>query len=261
MSYKRLPDDALDTIYNALGRDFSNKHFGMPAQNSNDQRALVAADRRQSRASSPRNRPETCVCTAWICEHKTPPCYVAEGTVTSKRGYSMCDLDEDKSCSFESIILAILSAARRVIADNAPRADRIVIWNDKKLKRSHARDGMNKQSPILSIDLYGGSETKVIMVWYGTRIWFCSKTYGLIEKNGKQRLVLHREEPCARRPEHVDDHGAFVPAENDWQRAAIQKLVHKAYDILIATREGSSSHEKFKGYLFLRKRKRGHTSA
>ena len=258
MSYKRLPDDALDTIYNALGRDFSNKHFGMPAQNSNDQRALVAADRRQSRASSPRNRPETCVCTAWICEHKTPPCYVAEGTVTSKRGYSMCDFDEDKDCSFESIILAILAAARRVIADKAPQADRIVIFNDKNIKRSHARHGMNKESPILSIDLLSRSE---ILVWYGTRVWFCAKTYGLIEKNGRQKLVLHREEPCARRPEFVNEHGAFVPAENDWQRAAIQTLVHKGHDLLLASREGTSSHEKFKGYIFLRKRKRGHTSA
>ena len=45
MSYKRLPDDALYTIYDALGRDFSETHFGMPAQNSKDQSALVAADR------------------------------------------------------------------------------------------------------------------------------------------------------------------------------------------------------------------------
>ena len=89
----------------------------------------------------------------------------------------MCDLDEDKNCSFESIILAILAAARRVIADKAPKANRIVIFNEKKIKSSHARDGMNKQSPILSIDLYGESEAKVIMVWYGTRIWFCSKPH------------------------------------------------------------------------------------
>ena len=170
----------------------------------------------------------------------------------------MCDLDEDKNCSFESIILAILAAARRVIADKTPQADRIVIFNDKNIKRSHARHGMNKESPILSIDLLSRSE---ILVWYGTRVWFCAKTYGLIEKSGRQKLVLHREEPCSKRPEHIDEHGALVPAENDWQRAAIQKLVHKAYDVLIATREGSSSHEKFKGYLFLRKRKRGHTSA
>ena len=170
----------------------------------------------------------------------------------------MCDLDEDKNCSFESIILAILVAARRVIADKVPQADRIVIFNDKNIKRSHARHGMNKESPILSIDLLSRSE---ILVWYGTRVWFCAKTYGLIEKNGRQKLVLHREEPCSKRPEHVDEHGALVPAKNDWQRAAIQKLVHKAYDVLIATRESSSSHEKFKGYIFLRKRKRGHTGA
>ena len=133
MSYKRLPDDALDTIYKVLGRDLSDPHFGMPAQNSKDQRALIASDRRQARASSPHNRPDTCVCKAWICEDKKPPCYVAEGTVPSKRGYSMCDLDEDKNCSFESIILAILAAARRVIADKAPQADRIVIFNDKNI--------------------------------------------------------------------------------------------------------------------------------
>ena len=128
----------------------------------------------------------------------------------------MCDLDEDKNCSFESIILAILAAARRAMQARVPQADRIVIFSDKNIKRSHARHGMNKESPILSIDLYGESEAKVIMVWYGTRIWLCSKTYGLIEKNGRQKLVLHREEPCARRPEFVNEHGAFVPAENDW---------------------------------------------
>ena len=164
MPYKQLPDDALHTIYDALGRDFSKAHFGMPAQNSRDQRALVSTDRRQASVSSLRNRHETCICKAWICEHKNPPCYVAEGTVTSKRGYSMCDLDEDKSCSFESIILAILAASRRVIQDRAPQADRIVIWDDKKLKRSQARHGMNKDSPILSIDLVRGLYVKFFAV-------------------------------------------------------------------------------------------------
>ena len=65
----------------------------------------------------------------------------------------MCDLEEDKSCTFESIILAIWAASRQVIADRAPKANRIVIWDDKKLKRSQARHSMNKESPILSIDL------------------------------------------------------------------------------------------------------------
>ena len=120
----------------------------------------------------------------------------------------MCDFDEDKDCSFESIILAILAAARRVIADKAPQADRIVIFDDKKIKRSHARHGLNKESPILSIDLVGGSE---ILVWYGTRVWFCSHSYRLYEHNGKQRLVLHHAEPCARRPEYTDENNALVP--------------------------------------------------
>ena len=170
----------------------------------------------------------------------------------------MCDLDEATNCSFEFIILAILAAARRVIADRAPQADRIVIFSDKNIKRSHARHGMNKESPILSIDLLSRSE---ILVWYGTRVWFCAKTYGLYEKNGKQRLVLHHAEPCSKRPEYSDENNVFVPTEADWQRAAIQTLVHKGHDLLLASREGTSSHEKFKGYLFLRKRKRGHTSA
>ena len=159
-----------------------------------------------------------------------------------------------------SIILAILAASRRVIQDRAPQADRIVIWDDKKQKRSQARHGMNKESPILSIDLVGGISAKELVVWYGTRIWYCSKTYGLLEKNGKQALVSHREEPCAKRPEHVNEQNAFVPAENDWQRSAIQKLVHKAYDVLIASRESTSAHHKFKGQPFLRKRKRVHAS-
>ena len=132
MPYKQLPDDALHTIYDALGRDFSKAHFGMPTQSTNDQRALVSTDRRQASVSSPRTRPETCICTAWICEHKNPPCYAAGGIVTSNRIFTMCDLEEDKYCSFETIILAILAAARQVIKDRAPDADIIVIWNDKK---------------------------------------------------------------------------------------------------------------------------------
>ena len=133
MPYKYLPDDALYTIHDALGRDLSKVYFGMPTQSTNDQRALISTDRRQANvSSSPRDRHDTCLCTAWICEHKNPPCYVAEGVVTSKREYRMCDLDEDKTCSFETIILAIVAASRRVIQDRAPQANRIVIWDDKK---------------------------------------------------------------------------------------------------------------------------------
>ena len=252
MPYKYLPDDALYTIYDALGRDRSKVHFGMPTQSTKDQRALVSTDRRHANvSSSPRERPDTCVCTAWICEHKNPPCYVAEGIVTSKREYRMCDLDEDKTCSFETIILAIVAASRRVIQDRAPQANRIVIWDDKKVKRSHARHGMNKESPILGIDLVDGPN---VVVWYGTRIWYCSQTYGLLKKNGKETLVLHREEPCAKRPEYVNEQNVFVPMDDDWQRSVSQKLVHKAYDLLIASKENTGV-QRFKGYLFLRKPK------
>ena len=113
----------------------------------------------------------------------------------------------------------------------------------------------NKESPILGIDLVGGFDAQALVVWYGTRVWYCSQTYGLLEKNGKQTLVLHREEPCAKRPEYVNEQNVFVPMDDDWQRSVSQKLVHKAYDILIASKENTGAHQKFKGYLFLRKPK------
>ena len=187
--YNILPDDAMHTISDALGREVSDTHFGMPSQHVVDRNALAGVDRRQAQIS-PRNKLDKCICRAWICEHKKPPCYIAEGKVTSKKNFTMCDLDIDKSCTFEHIIQAILAAARQVIKEKAPNANRVVIWNDTQLKRSHARHGQNMHSPILSLDL----ESHAVQVWYGTRAWYCSKRYQLVERNGQQALVLKHEE-------------------------------------------------------------------
>ena len=160
---------------------------------------------------------------------------------------------EDKSCTFEQIVLAILAAARQVIRDRVPRADRIAIWNDKH-RRETESNGLNNHSPIFSIDLIGSPTIEEIMVWYGTRVWHCAKIYQLIERNGMQTLILKEEKECAKRPEYRDQE-AVVPEDHDWQRLAIQRLVRKSLTVLIASSEHTGSHDQFKGYLLLRKRK------
>ena len=255
-SFKSIPDDALQTIHGALGRDSSTIHFGMPSRVSQDRYALSAVNHRQSEIFS-RKRLGKCKCIAWICaDSKKLPCFVAQGQVTTKKHHVMCALEEDKTCTFEAIILAIIAAARQVIKEKTPDADRIVVWNDSKLKRDTARHGVNRDSPIMSIDLFDDEPRRAVRVYYGTGIWSCLNVYDLIEHRGEQFLHLKASKPCSKREdsdEDDDEDAALIPSDGDWQRAFVRKLLHKASDVLIASRGNASSHERFKGFLFLRK--------